>query len=99
MFVLPEEEWQQILSDDVNLLQFSFRYLKQVLFGESTIPLNDEIAKERREKHAKRQEDLEKEAAEKRAQYEKMMMEEGINEEDSGLGFCPDENESCGDKK
>ena len=99
LFVLPEEEWQQILSDDVNLLQFSFRYLKQVLFGENTIPLNDEIAKERREKHAKRQEELEKEAAEKRAQYEKMMMEEGINEEDSGLGFCPDEDESCGDKK
>ena len=97
LFVLPEEEWTRILSDDVNLLQFSFRYLKQVLFGENTIPLNEEIAKERREKHAKRQEELEKEAAEKRAQYEKMMMEEGINEEDSGLGFC--EDESCGDKK
>jgi hypothetical protein len=61
LFVLPEEEWTRILSDDVNLLQFSFRYLKQVLFGENTIPLNDEIAKERREKTQKRQEELEKE--------------------------------------
>lgn len=99
LFLLPEEEWQQILSDDVNLLQFSFRYLKQVLFGENTIPLNDDIAKERREKHAKRQEELEKEAAAKRAKYEAEMMEEGIDEEASGLGFCPDEDESCGDKK
>lgn len=97
LFVLPEEEWTRILGDDVNLLQFSFRYLKQVLFGENTIPLNDDIAKERREKWNKRQEELEKEAAAKRAEYERQMMEEGINEEDSGLGYCADE--SCGDKK
>lgn len=95
LFVLPEEEWAQILSDDVNLLQFSFRYLKQVLFGENTIPLNDEIAKERREKHAKRQEELEKEAAEKRAKYEADMAAEGIDEDASGLGYCSDEEESC----
>jgi len=98
LFVLPDAEWARILGDDdVELLQFAFRYLRQVLFGENTIPLNDEIARERREKFKKRQEEIEREAAEKRAAYEKQMEEEGINEEDSGLGFCADE--SCGDKK
>ncbi len=91
LFVLPEEEWTKILSDDVELLQFGFRYLKQVLYGENTIPLNEDLARERREKVVKRQTQLEREAAEKRAQYEKMMQEEGIDEDASGLGYCPDE--------
>ncbi|MEW6512999.1 MAG: YkgJ family cysteine cluster protein [Pseudomonadota bacterium] len=97
LFALTKEDWEKILSTDTELMLFAFRYLKQVLFGEHSIPLNDEAAKERLAKWRERQEQLEKEAAEKRAQYEKMMMEEGINEEDSGLGYC--EDESCGDKK
>ncbi|NWG31533.1 MAG: YkgJ family cysteine cluster protein [Rhodocyclaceae bacterium] len=98
LFILPQEEWQQILGDDVNLLQFAFRYLKQVLFGENTIPLNDELARERLEKVRQRQAELEKEAAEKRAQYEKMLMEEGIDPEAAGLEFDPDaEKKYCAD--
>jgi Fe-S-cluster containining protein len=97
LFALNKEDWAKILSTDAELMLFAFRYLKQVLFGEHSIPLNDEAAKARLAKWRERQEQLEKEAAEKRAQYEKMLMEEGINEEDSGLGYY--EDESCDDKK
>jgi hypothetical protein len=95
LFALTKEEWSKILSTDTELMLFAFRYLKQVLFGEHTIPLNDEMAKERLEKWRKRQEELEKEAAEKRAKYEQEMLEEGIDEDASGLGYCPDEEASC----
>jgi len=96
LFALSKEEWEKILSTDTELMLFAFRYLKQVLFGEHTIPLNDELAKERLAKWRERQEQLEKEAAEKRAQYEKMMMEEGIDEDASGLGFCEDDPGTTG---
>ncbi len=89
-FVLPQEEWQQILANDTNLLQFAFRFLKQVLFGEMTIPLNETKAQERLEKVRQRQAELEKEAAEKRAQYEKMLLEEGIDPEAAGLEYDPE---------
>ena len=95
LFALSAEEWTKILSTDTELMLFAFRYLKQVLFGEHTIPLNEELAKERLEKWRKRQEELEREAAEKRAKYEQEMLEEGIDEDASGLGYCPDEAESC----
>lgn len=95
LFALSREEWAQILADDASLLQFAFRYLKQVLFGEMTLPLNDDAAKERLAKWRARQDQIEKEAAEKRAQYEKMLAEEGIDEEASGLGYCPDDEGSC----
>jgi Fe-S-cluster containining protein len=98
LFILPPEEWQEILSDDEHLLQFAFRYLKQVLFGEMTIPLNDELAKQRLEKVRQRQAEIEKEAAEKRAQYEKMMLEEGIDPEAAGLEYDPEaEKKYCAD--
>jgi len=99
LFALNKEEWEKILSTDTELMLFAFRYLKQVLFGEHTIPLNDELAKERLAKWRERQEKIEKEAAEKRAKYEQQMLEEGIDEDASGLGFCAEEDESCGDKK
>jgi Fe-S-cluster containining protein len=95
LFALSKEEWEKILSTDTELMLFAYRYLKQVLFGEHTIPLNDEMAKERLAKWRERQEQIEKEAAEKRAKYEQEMLEEGIDEDASGLGYCPDEEESC----
>jgi len=97
-FVLPQEEWQQILADDASLLQFAFRFLKQVLFGENTIPLNEAAAQARLEKVRQRQAELEKEAAEKRAQYEKMLLEEGIDPEAAGLEYDPEaEKKYCAD--
>ena len=70
LFALPQEEREKIVGDDVELLQFGFRFLRQVLFGENSIPLNDVAAKERtemvREKHMK----AEREAAERLARAE-----------------------------
>lgn len=41
-FVVDDELYQRILEDDVELMQFGFRFLKQVLFGEETIPVRDQ---------------------------------------------------------
>jgi Fe-S-cluster containining protein len=94
LFALTDDERTLVLADDVELMQFSFRFLKQVLFGEQSIVLNEEAAKERLENWRTRQVELEKEAAEKRAKLDEEMAREGFNEEDSGLGFEP-EGGSC----
>ena len=44
---LPEEEERALLDDEERLLEFSMRFLAQVLFGERSIPLRDG-ARERR---------------------------------------------------
>lgn len=62
VFDLTAED-QENFKDDVALLQFSFRFLKQVLFGEQTIALKEAAAQARREQlKAKRMEE-EREAA------------------------------------
>ncbi len=62
VFDLDRETMQSILSDEEKLLQFSYRFLKQVLFGEKTIPVK-EGARERRlaqakERQAQRQQEM-----------------------------------------
>ncbi len=37
IYDLPAEEMKDILCDDVALMQFGFRFLRQVLFGEMSI--------------------------------------------------------------
>jgi hypothetical protein len=66
-FVLPADEKQAILADDVKLMQFGFRFLRQVLFGENTIEMNGETVEQRRQRLHERQLQLEREAAEKMA--------------------------------
>lgn len=39
VFELTDEEKHRLVADEEELLQFAFRFLKQVLFGEKTIPL------------------------------------------------------------
>ncbi len=46
-FDIGTEEMQQLLADEERLLQFAFRFLKQALFAEMTIPVKPE-ARERR---------------------------------------------------
>jgi Fe-S-cluster containining protein len=70
LFKLGNEEKALLMADDVELMQFSFRFLKQVLFGEQTIGLNEEEAKKRLEKWRERQKELEREAARKMAEAE-----------------------------
>ncbi len=98
LFKMGADEKAMLMADDVELMQFSFRFLKQVLFGEQSIALDEEAAQERLVKWQARQAEIEKEAAEKRAEYERKMLEEGIDEDASGLGFCDDEAGSCGGK-
>lgn len=80
LFTIPESEMEMVLSDDVELMQFAFRFLRQVLFGEQSIGLNDDAAKERLEKWRARQEVVEREAAQQRAQMEQRMYEEELGE-------------------
>lgn len=96
LFAMSDDERTLILGDDVELMQFSFRFLRQVLFGEQSIAMNEEVAKERLEKWRSRQVEIEKEAAEKRAKFEAAMLEEGIDEDAAGLGACGDEGGHCG---
>lgn len=64
VFALTDEE-KQALADDVDLLQFAFRFLKQVLFGEQSIPLKEEAAKARQAALLARRMEEEREAAAK----------------------------------
>jgi Fe-S-cluster containining protein len=94
LFAMTDDERTLVLGDDVELMQFSFRFLRQVLFGEQSIALNEEAAKERLEHWRTRQVEIEKEAAERRAKLDEEMAREGFNVEDSGLGFEPEDG-SC----
>ena len=67
LFELPQEEKEALLKDDVALLQFAFRFLRQVLFGEESIALNAEAAQERLAKVQEKRLVEEREAAKKRA--------------------------------
>ena len=98
LFKLDPEMRKMLMEDDVELMQFSFRFLKQVLFGEKSIDLDEEAAAERLKKWQARQAEIEEEARKKREEYERKMLEEGIDEDASGLGFCDDEAGGCGGK-
>jgi uncharacterized protein len=88
LFVLPADERQMVLDDDVELMLFAFRFLRQVLFGEQSIGLNDEAAKTRVEKWRARQAVIEQEAAEQRARMEQGMYEEEQAEVLATMGGC-----------
>ncbi|MBS1189561.1 MAG: hypothetical protein H6R10_1353 [Rhodocyclaceae bacterium] len=70
VFVLPEEEKTRILADDVELMLFAFRFLRQVMFGEQSIGLDEESVQQRREKLREKQLQEEREAAERMARDE-----------------------------
>ena len=53
LFDLQEEEYLGF-EEDEKLLEFSYRFLRQVLFGENTIPLREEIADARRDRALRR---------------------------------------------
>jgi hypothetical protein len=76
LFKLPADEKAMLMADDVELLQFAFRFLKQVLFGENTIELDEAAAKERVEKWRARQMEIEREAAERLARDEEDMVDD-----------------------
>ncbi|MBP6318784.1 MAG: YkgJ family cysteine cluster protein, partial [Rubrivivax sp.] len=67
IYELPADELHAMLLDDVTLLQFGFRFLRQVLFGEMTIPMRAESVEQRRARLAEQRSRIEREAAERLA--------------------------------
>ena len=67
VFDLPDEELRAALVDDLALLQFGFRFLRQVLFGETTIALRGDSVEQRRARMAEQRARVEREAAERLA--------------------------------
>ncbi|MBK7460523.1 MAG: YkgJ family cysteine cluster protein [Betaproteobacteria bacterium] len=67
IYDLPADELHAMLLDDVTLLQFGFRFLRQVLFGEMTIPMRAESVEQRRARLAEQRARIEREAAERLA--------------------------------
>jgi len=72
LFDLPAQELHDILVDDIALMQFGFRLLRQTLFGEMTIPLRADAAEQRAARVRERAARLEREAAERAARDEGM---------------------------
>ncbi len=49
IYDVPQEEFERITNDDIERLKFGYRLLKQVLFGENSIPLKDGAYEKRME--------------------------------------------------
>ena len=75
MYDIPADELEATLADDVKLMLFGFRFLRQVLFGEESIPLHPEAAERRRANYREKVGRLEREAAERRARDEGLIDE------------------------
>jgi len=70
LFALSLEERQTLVGDDLGLMEFGFRFLRQVMFGEESIPLNEAAAKARAEKVREKHMQVEREAAARLARDE-----------------------------
>ena len=79
LFDLPQAEKDALMTDDVALLQFAFRFLRQVMFGEESIALNAEAAQERLAKVQEKRLIEEREAAKKRALESEAEGDEGFD--------------------
>lgn len=67
LYDISAEEMKKILSDDVELMLFGFRFLKQILYGENTIELRKNVADKRKENYKEKAQRLKLEAAKRRA--------------------------------
>ena len=76
LFELEPALRQEILADDEKLMQFAFRFLKQVLFGEISIAVNEQTAALRRSRLEERLRKTEDEAARKRLEDQDRMYED-----------------------
>ena len=76
IYDLPAQELKESLCEDIALMQFGFRFLRQVLFGEESIPLRKEAAEERRLRLTERKQRQEAEAAARRAMEQDEMYED-----------------------
>ena len=70
IYDLTEAEMHAMLLDDVLLMQFGFRFLRQVLFGEMSIPMHTDNAEARRVRLVEQRARIERDAAERLAREE-----------------------------
>ena len=80
LFELDPTEKAALLANDEALLRFAFRFLKQALYGEISIPVRPDAGDKRRERYRQRVEQMEREGAERKsmdqdAQYESLKHE------------------------
>ena len=75
LYDLNTAETIEILGDDTELMSFGFRFLKQVLYGENTIPLKKDAADKRLKRYQEKMRRTENEAAEKRTEEQDGMYE------------------------
>lgn len=76
LFELEPSLAQDILTDDEKLLAFAFRFMRQVLFGEFTIPVRKEAAERRREQLKQKVQRIEEEAMRRRMADEDLKYED-----------------------
>jgi Fe-S-cluster containining protein len=80
VFDLPDEEYARLLTDEEALLQFAFRFLRQVLYGERTIQLKKQAVEERgqryREKLAERAAQSPEERSRQQDEFYKSLLDE-----------------------
>ncbi len=79
LYDLDTEETIEILGDDTKLMLFGFRFLRQVLFGENTIPLKQDAATKRMVRYQEKVQRMEQEAVQRRMAEQDEMYE---NQED-----------------
>ncbi len=70
LFEVPADEMRKVLTDDVELILFGFRFLRQTLFGEATIAIRADVAERRRARYAETRARLERDAQERLARDE-----------------------------
>jgi uncharacterized protein len=70
LYDVPQAEMRETLADDTRLMLFAFRFLRQVLFGETTIATRPEAVQERAQRRKSRAMALEREAAQRLADNE-----------------------------
>lgn len=75
VYDLTEGESAEIIGDDAKLMLFGFRFLKQVLFGENTIPLRQEGAARRLERYHEKVQAMEQDAFQRRVAEQDGMYE------------------------
>ncbi|MBE0614740.1 MAG: YkgJ family cysteine cluster protein [Burkholderiales bacterium] len=80
LFELDPAENEALLASEERLLGFAFRFLKQALYGEITIPIRADAAEKRRERYRQRVEQMERDAVDSKvfdqdAQYESLKYE------------------------
>ncbi len=75
IYDIPADERARMRDDDVALMQFGFRFLRQVLFGENSIAMRPLVVERRRAGYREKLARLEREAAERRVRDTELMDE------------------------